>query len=178
MKIYVLRHGQTDGNVKDMMQGNLDIELNDEGRKQARSAGEIIEKLNIDLIFCSPLKRTVETAKLACPNTPIILDDRLRSRDHGEFEGLRRDEIDRSLYWNIKKQPKYEKAESLQHLFDRVKSLLEEIKEKYQDKNILLVTHSSVTRVLYYYFNGIPEDGDLNAYNAVNAKVESYELKK
>lgn len=176
MKIYVLRHGQTDGNVKDMMQGNLDIPLNDTGRDQARAANEIIKDLNIDLVICSPLKRTKETAELACPNTPIIYDKRLLSRDHGEFEGKCRDDLDRSIYWNIKKNQIYERAETLQHLYDRVDSLLNEIKEKYQDKHILLVTHSSITRVLYYYFNGIPEDGDLNEYNAINAKVECYEL--
>ena len=178
MKIYVLRHGQTDGNKKKMMQGNLDIELNDVGRAQALEARQIISKLGIDLIICSPLKRTRQTAIIACPNTPIIYDNRLRSRNHGEFMGMSRDEINLKEYWNIRENKQYKEAESVQTLYERVVSLLSDIKKKYSDKTVLLVTHSGITRILYYYFHGIPEDGDLTEYQSVNTSIESYVLEE
>lgn len=178
MKIYVLRHGQTDGNKIEMMQGNLDMELNEEGRAQALEARSKLSKLGIDFIICSPLKRTRETALIACPNTPIIYDNRLRSRNHGEFMGMKRDEINLKEYWNIRANKQYKEAESVQALYDRVVSLLEDIKKKYSDKTVLLVTHSGITRILYYYFHGIPEDGDLTEYESVNASIEEYILEE
>lgn len=176
MKIFVLRHGETIENKTGMLQGNMDTLLDDVGIEQALSKRNEVLASNIDLVICSPRTRTIKTASLAAPNIPIIIDERLRSRDHGEFEGMSRDEINISDYWNIKKNIQYERAESVKDLWDRIDSLLKEIKEKYNNKNILLVTHSGICRILYYYFNGIPEDGDLLEYKSHNCSFEQYEL--
>ena len=176
MKLFVLRHGETNENITGMMQGDMDTVLNEKGCNQALSVRNKVLENNIDLVISSPKKRAIKTAMLAAPNIPLILDDRLRSRNHGEFEGMRRDEININDYWNIKKNNQYIKAESVKDLFDRVESLLKEIKEKYNDKNVLLVTHSGIVRILYYYFNGIPEDGDLMEYESHNCSFEQYEL--
>ena len=176
MKLFVLRHGETNENITGMMQGDMDTVLNEKGCNQALSVRDKVLESNIDLVISSPKKRAIKTAELAAPNIPLILDDRLRSRNHGEFEGMRRDEININDYWNIKKNNQYIKAESVKDLFDRVESLLKEIKEKYNDKNVLLVTHSGIVRILYYYFNGIPEDGDLMEYESHNCSFEQYEL--
>ena len=58
MKIYVIRHGQTDWNVAGKCQGRTDIELNETGIEQAKQAKEQLKNYNIDQIICSPLKRT------------------------------------------------------------------------------------------------------------------------
>ena len=176
MKIYVLRHGETDENITSILQGNMDTILNEKGKNQAREVAKIVKDKNIDLIISSPKKRAVQTAILALPNVPIITDDRLKSRDHGEFEGKTRDEIDLKEYWNIKLNKQYKKAESIGTLFNRVVSLLEDIIIKYPNKNILLVTHSGICRVLYYYFNGFKEDGDLTEYESHNCSFEEYDL--
>ena len=176
MKLFVLRHGETNENITGMMQGDMDTVLNEKGCNQALSVRDKVLESNIDLVISSPKKRAIKTAELAAPNIPLILDDRLRSRNHGEFEGMRRDEININDYWNIKKNNQYIKAESVQDLFDRVESLLKDVKEKYNDKNVLLVTHSGIVRILYYYFNGIPEDGDLMEYESHNCSFEQYEL--
>ena len=174
MKLFVARHGETKENVTGMLQGNMDTILDEKGKKQALELGKKLEKLDIDLIFCSPKKRTLETAILAYPESEIIFDERLKSRNHGEFQGKSRDEINLEDYWNIKKNIQYESAESVKDLFDRVKNFIEELKIKYNDKNILIVTHSGIVRVLYYYFNGIPEDGSLLGYESTNASLEEY----
>ena len=56
MKIYVMRHGQTDWNLAGKAQGRTDIELNDTGIEQAKQAKKQIDNYKIDLIICSPLK--------------------------------------------------------------------------------------------------------------------------
>ena len=64
----------------------------------------------------------------------------------------------------------------MEHLFNRVYEFLDEIKEKYKDKTILLVTHSGITKVINCYFNGIPEDGNLQVLGLNNCEVKIYEM--
>lgn len=175
MKLYVLRHGETEGNITGIMQGNMETELNETGILQAKEVSAFFQDKKIDLAIVSPRNRTKLTAELAVPNVPKIYDQRLRSRDHGEFEGLRKDEIDSYEYWNYKINKKYQKAESIEDLFQRVGSLLKEIKETYPDKTILLVTHSGICRVIYYNFHKIPEDGNLLEYQSKNCSVDEYD---
>ena len=98
------------------------------------------------------------------------------SRDHGEFQGVKNEGRDLSEYWNIRLNRQYEKAESVKHVYDRVCSFLDEIRAKYPDKNILIVTHSAIVRCIYYYFNGLPEDGNLFGYQSHTASLETYEI--
>lgn len=177
MKIYVLRHGETDENITKIMQGNMETLLNDTGRLQAASVREKVREAGINLVITSPKVRAKETAILAAPGVPMIEDARLLSRNHGEFEGLSRDQINLKEYWNIKENHQYERAETVGEIFNRVSSLLNDISIKYSDKTVLLVTHSGLTRVFYYYFNGFPEDGDLTGYESTNCSFEEYELK-
>lgn len=176
MNLYVLRHGETEENKTGIMQGNMETLLNENGRNQAIAQRQNVKEANIDLVICSPKERTKETAALAAPGVPIIYDDRLLSRNHGEFEGLPRTAINLNDYWNIKKNIQYEKAESVGELFNRISSLLNDISQNYSDKNVLIVTHSGITRVLHYYFNGFPDDGDLMEYESTNASFEKYIL--
>lgn len=63
--IYFVRHGLTDSNVAGLTAGGeLESVLTDEGREQAKRAGRDLSSKNIDLIVCSPMKRTIETAEL------------------------------------------------------------------------------------------------------------------
>ena len=56
--------------------------------------------------------------------------------------------------------------------------LIEELKQKYPDKKILLVTHSAIARVIHYYITGIPKDNDLTKLEIPNCSVRVYEIKK
>ena len=90
MKIYVVRHGQTDWNFMNKLQGQTDIELNDIGREQARNAAELMKGKKVDLIISSPLKRARETANIINNNynLSIIEDNRIMERYYGKSEGL------------------------------------------------------------------------------------------
>lgn len=179
MDLYVVRHGETAENINKILQGNMDTLLNETGRKQALSVRNKLRDIHIDLIISSPKSRTVETANIISDgNVPIITDDRLLSRDHGEFEGMGRYDIDLEDYWNIKINRQYERAESVGHIYDRIVDLLEDIKNKYCGKTVLLVTHSGICRILYYYFNGIPESGSLLEYESENCSLEKYILEE
>lgn len=177
MKLYVLRHGQTEGNVKGVMSGHQEVYLTEEGKEEARRVSEILPSKHIDLIIASPLIRTRQTAEIASNgNIPIIYDDRLKSRNHGEFAGMKRFDVNLEEYWNYNLNKQYKEAESVQDVYKRTIEMIELVKTKYSDKTVLFVTHSGICRMIYYYFNGIPEDGNLLEYEAHTGLLEEYEL--
>ena len=72
MSIYVIRHGQTDYNVKNLYQGQTDIKLNNVGREQAKQVAQKFENIAIDKILVSPLSRAKETAQYVSKVTGVI----------------------------------------------------------------------------------------------------------
>ena len=174
MILYIVRHGQTDGNVNKIMDGVRDIDLNENGIEQAKITSDSLKDIKFDLIICSPLSRTKHTMEIInINNYPVVFDDRIKERDCGEFTGKGFESLDRDLYWNYYDTTKYEKAENIEHLFNRVFKFL---KEKYKVKTILLVTHEGITKAINCYFNGVPKDGNLQTLGLKNCEVAKYEL--
>ena len=62
--LYIMRHGQTDWNVRHKLQGSTDIPLNDRGRELAETTGRGMAEIPVDLCISSPLQRAVETSKI------------------------------------------------------------------------------------------------------------------
>ena len=88
MKVYIVRHGQTDWNVQHKAQGRSDIPLNETGRRQAEELRDKIKDIKFDAVYASPLKRARETAEIATDGEyKIVFDDRLMERSFGDFEG-------------------------------------------------------------------------------------------
>ncbi len=179
MKILLTRHGQTDWNVQRRIQGKTDIELNNIGIMQAEETRKKLLNYNIDYIISSPLKRAKKTAEIIGKdrNIPIIFDERIEERAFGEFEGKTSKEMDFSLLWNRKVNKKFEKAESVEEVFNRVNNFLENLKKEYPDKTVLLVTHGGISVPIRAYFEGIPEDMEvLDGFGLDNCEVKQYEL--
>lgn len=189
MKIFITRHGQTDWNVQRKIQGQIDVELNDIGRKQAEETSEIIKNENIDLIITSTLKRTKETAEIINKkfNVHILEDERLMERYFGDSEGMTKVERAKlkEIYpeitdiWNYKKNVSFNNMETMQMFFNRVYEFLDEIIEKYKDKNILLVTHGGTSLPIICYFKKYPLDEieDKNVVKTLdNCEVISFEI--
>ncbi len=86
MKLFLVRHGQTEANAKKLFNGRNEKDLNDVGVNQVVNLIPEVEKLPIDLIIASPLKRTVHTANiLNTKNLQLKTDDRLLERDFKEL---------------------------------------------------------------------------------------------
>ncbi len=178
MRLLVTRHGQTDWNVKKKVMGRCDEPLNEKGFEQAEETRKKLLDENIDLIICSPLKRAKQTAEVINKdrNIKIIYDDRLIERDFGEFEGMETKDFDFHGYWNYYKNDYYESAENIQEFFKRVYSFLDDIINKYKDKNILVVAHGGISIPIRCYFNqNIPEGSLVDAGLVLeNCQVASY----
>lgn len=175
MKIYVIRHGETEKNRNKII-ADINEDINENGINQAMKAGEKIRNMKIDLIICSPAKRTKHTLKLLKLDSriPIIYDNRLIERDVGIYENEKFENLDWSKFWNYYDE-KYKQLESMKNVHNRISSLLDELKEKYKEKNILLVTHGGVGRAIYWYVKGIPKDGNV-PLDIGNCEIKEYEI--
>lgn len=181
MKLFITRHGQTDWNALRKVQGRADISLNEVGVNQALETKKALDDKHIDLIICSPLKRAKETLEVINKdrNIDVIYDDRIIERDFGEFEGTNIEDFDFHGFWNYYKNEKYDKAENIQDFFKRVYDFLDDIINKYQDKNILLVTHGGISIPVECCFsNNIPEGSLVDAGLVLgNCQVKTYYIK-
>lgn len=94
--IILLRHGQTDYNKDLRMQGQIDIPLNDLGREQAADAAEVLARAGVSRVIASDLSRATETGQIlaAAAGVELTLDDRLRERGFGTWEGYTREELE------------------------------------------------------------------------------------
>lgn len=94
MKLYIFRHGQTNGNVRNIVQGaGVDIELNETGRAQAKELSEKMKNEHLDAIYASQMKRARETAEIVSRGEiPVMVIPGLEEVHFGEAEGMLADE--------------------------------------------------------------------------------------
>ena len=90
MKLYLIRHGETEWNVKRRFQGRSDIPLNEEGRRLARITAQALVGVPFSRIYTSPLKRAYETAMIIKGerDIPVIEEPRIIEISFGEYEGI------------------------------------------------------------------------------------------
>ncbi len=156
-KIYLVRHGQTDYNLKGIVQGSgIDASLNDRGREQSLQFFEAYKTVPFDKIYTSNLKRTVESVEsfinLGIPHEKL---SGLNEINWGTREGVViTPEEDAYYHWVIREWQKgnttlqIEGGESPQNVFDRQKAALEHIMSHDDEETILICMHGRAMRVL------------------------------
>ncbi len=177
MNLYVVRHGQTDENVNGLINAWNDHDLNETGIKQAEDAKKEIGNLNLDIIICSPLKRTVETCKiLNFNNNPVIYDERLIERNAGEMQFKPVTMLDINLWYDITKEVVYKDSEGMRSIIARIRDLISCVKSEYGDKNVLFVTHGDVARAIYAYLNNLTDLDKITEFYQQNCEIKHYEI--
>jgi len=175
--LYIARHGQTIWNAQNKVCGITDVELTDKGREQAKALALAVADKNIDIIISSPLRRAVETSRIvsAICNIPVEIDNRLIEQNYGTYEGVDRKE---TAFLNNKRNfaYKYPDGESMMQVAYRVYGLIDEVKCRYKEKNVLLVSHGGVCRIINTYFRDMTNEEFFN-YTLANGELEEYEVK-
>ena len=145
MILYVVRHGQTEANVNHLFNGINEGDLNENGIQQANELATIIKNIDIDYIYCSPLKRTIHTANILNVNNRLLYkDNRLIERDCGLYTLKPSNLIKDKSKLYLKNENEYNEFESYDSILNRLDSFIKELKEKYTDENILIVTHGDI----------------------------------
>jgi uncharacterized phosphatase len=149
-EIYLLRHAETDANKNYIVQGRMDNPINETGVKQALDTGKYLKALNInfDLVISSPLKRAYKTAELINHGMviarPIIMDKNLIERNFGDYDGRKITDD----YYDLTRNGLIPNMETDEELENRVFNTLKDIAEKYDNKRLLIITHSHVIKAL------------------------------
>lgn len=177
MKVYLVRHGQTNTNIQRKYNFRNE-DINEKGIQQAEELREKIKDMDFDVIYCSPLLRARHTANIInTKKREIIIDKRLEERNSGNLAGKPLEYTNREIYWDYYTDNRYGTEETIEKLFERVSTFLNELKNKEYNK-VLVVAHSGVSKAFYAYFNGIPKDGKFLKLGLENAEIKEYQLKK
>lgn len=175
-KLYIIRHGKTDWNNLRLMQGRVDIPLNEEGREDAVKLTSSINLSDIDICLSSPLKRARETAEIIVQNKlKIIYDDLLIERDFGDYEGC---EVNFDLIqkqWDYNLNDKSGNIESIKECLNRAKVFLDKLKKDYPNKTILIISHGSFIKALHFNIIGYDENTDFLSFRPANTRVYEYD---
>ena len=176
MKLYLARHGQTQYNLEKRICGRADVELTPRGIAQAEElAGLMIDK-SVDIIIASPLKRAKKTAEIVGQKTgaTVIFDERLAERDYGLDDGTYEGTPGfQHTFEQFGYQ--YPEGETLLKVVQRVYNFVDEIKYKYDNKNIMVISHGGVCRVINSYFNSL-DNREFFQFALENCKVLEYDL--
>lgn len=159
MEIYIVRHGETVWNANKLLQGNTDIELNENGRALAGETGANLEKVPFQTIFASPLIRAYETACLirGHRNIPIVRDDRIKELSFGVYEGKNFEELlqnENDPFCNFFKKPEcYEppkNGETFEHLCARGAEFMKTVIEPLYQSNerVMIVAHGAINKAI------------------------------
>lgn len=177
MKLYVVRHGQTDWNARKVMQGNTDIPLNQVGVEQAMNIQKSLQNEIIDICISSPLMRAHETASIICNNkVNIEIDERLEERELGELEGKTVDLYNSELYWNYDLNSNDQGVERVQDLLARVTAFYNDLIKKHSNETVLIVAHGAVVRALHFVINGYNQDTKFLEFDVPNCYCFTYEI--
>jgi broad specificity phosphatase PhoE len=181
MRIILLRHGESEGNLKKLFCGITDVLLTDKGRSQAENAGQFLSKYKIEKIFSSPLTRAIDTAHIAGDVERESLDIRhdFREMDFGVCEKLTYEEIIKNYPEHAKKwseqdfEFKFTDGESMMELYNRVVSEFKKIK-----KEIIEIENSDKSSVVEGFedSNNIEKYYLITAHSGIIRSILSHEL--
>ena len=177
MVLIVLRHGESVWNKENRFTGLTDVALSENGQKEANETASILSGVPIHTIFCSTLKRTIETAEIVlakqitCTDIPLIQDSSLCERDYGDLTGKNKTEL-AELYgetlvksWRrsyLNGPPNGENLDDVRrraglYYDNEISPLLKE------DKNVLIVSHGNTLRALFVHL-GIKDEQTIESF--------------
>ena len=162
-EIILIRHGETEWNSQQRMQGHSNSDLSSVGQAQIQALGQWMKNVPFDHIYSSDSLRAKQTAEAITQFSghELKIDLRLREKNLGVFEGLtseeareRHPEVFR-LFKTAGSKYVIDEGESTQQLQDRALEIVEEIRIKHPEARLLLVTHGGFIRVVMKHSLGL-----------------------
>ncbi len=164
------RHGETDWNVSGILQGWLDVPLNDQGRRQAYELVAAFGGSGFSKVYSSPLMRSRETAEIvarALKLAPPEFHDGLKERNFGAIQGIPKVELAELnpvlLQQILKRNPAtdFEQGEGMDEFADRVLDAIIDIARDNAGTRILAITHGWTMDVITRHIAGLPRSAML-----------------
>jgi probable phosphoglycerate mutase len=155
--------------------------LNEKGLLQAKQLVENLTGINFDIIVASSLIRARQTAEIISEalNIPLIVSNEFIERNMGVYEGLTREEArtkypvlwDRLSAWQMSDAPT--DGETIRQVDERTTNALLKLEKDYPDKNVLLVTHGFVARIINRYYKNLSYD-EMHGFSLGNCEIVRY----
>jgi len=150
------RHGECEGNIKELFRGRTDFPLNQRGIAQAQYLGQELQNFSINNIYSSPLKRAKQTAEAIGEKCgiKINIENRFNNMELGTWEGLKKTKIAEEypeewrLWMSNPEALKMNGVETLCSVQKRAKECLEELVLENKDKTMVIVSHRAVLKPL------------------------------
>ena len=151
--VFLARHGETEWTVTRRHTGSTDVPLTDAGELQAVELGQLLTGVEPDRVLSSPMRRALDTARLAGFEDQVRQVDALREFDYGEYEGLTSDQIRaRRPDWDLFRDG-CPGGETVEQVAARVKPLLDEIVTA--GRRVILFGHGHCLRILAATYLGL-----------------------
>lgn len=158
LKIYIVRHGETMWNKEGKMQGQLDSKLSEKGIEQAKKLSEKLKDINFEKVYSSVSSRAVETARILVGEREYKIEksELIKEINMGIWQGMAKKEVlekygdNNYRFWNAPHIYDHiiNKGESFEELKKRAVRFIEEIVEKHNNGNILLVSHGVTIKAI------------------------------
>ena len=165
--LYLVRHGETVDNARQIMQGQTQGELNENGIRQAQDFSEVWKDRHLDVVIASDLNRSVDTARIIAEphRLEVMTTPLLRERDWGSFTGRFIPEL-KGEVWP-------DDIETLENLLSRAGEFIAYVRKTYPGKKVLAVGHGIMNKAIQavYYKKSMSE-----IQKMTNAEVRTLEL--
>jgi broad specificity phosphatase PhoE len=146
-------HSTSTDNEAGVASGWRDPQLSPKGRVQAAELGERRSGERIDAVFCSDLRRAVETAEIAFPNVTRYKDRRLREYDYGTMTGMPTEVMHSERPLRV--ETPFPDGESLRDVADRVRSFLDDVALRWDGKRVVIIGHGATRLALDHLLGGM-----------------------
>lgn len=179
MIIYIMRHGQTVWNVKNITQGRRQNRLSKLGQEQVSEVAKKFKKDDVDIIISSPLMRTMQTTNIVNKvlKTKILRDERIIEIGKGALSGRAKETFTEEEKRLKKENPYLLKMESVQDVVDRVRDFSGFLLSNFYNKKVLVVTHDIVAFILEKIL--LKDEKDvLNYYEIHEGKYDNAEIRR
>lgn len=176
--LYLVRHGETDYNKKRLIQGRSKTLLSRRGEVSSFLLRDKIIEESFDVCFSSPLICAMQTAMILVGDRTLILrDERINARYKGSLEKHSIKDYDKNLFWNYNLNSDLNGVEKIQDVFLRVRDFITYLKENYDGKKILIISHEDVLRVFYHALRNTDLNSDLFEPRFDNCCYEKFIVK-
>jgi len=172
--IYFVRHGETDADKQNRVNGGIDCELNEIGIQQAQILAKELSAVEFDAIFCSPQKRAIQTCEIISKGRKFSIDERLKELVCGVFDGKKKNLIVKIRLLNSIRKGK-NGVEHLAVFTARNINFCESIVGTMKDKTILVVSHNGNVSAVDYFFKGKPKKYSFTKRLLKNGEILKFE---
>lgn len=165
MKVYLVRHGETDMNVRNMFYGWTDADINAKGVSQAKELREAFKSIHLDGIYTSDLMRAAHTAEIIADGREVKKDSALRELYYGDWENRTWEEMTAEDRVVLKKWETdwldcvMPNGESFTEFYNRVTTGLDRILKANKSKHILIVSHNGALSAMLCHLTGAGPKG-------------------